>query len=134
MVVFSKPLDIGDTRGVFHYLIAEVRGFLAQVVFGGGEDALVLVIRILGDEQADAGSCDDADGARPTIEGILGGSLIEVADNQDGTAGTLGQLGQGSEHLADILVTGGVNVMSQNGHERVQDDQESVGTLDGFFQ
>jgi len=132
--VFFEPLDRGDTRLVFPDLIAQVRSFLAEVVFGGGEDALVLIIRVLGDEQAGAGSGDDADGASTAIESIVRGTFLEVADKEDGTAGALGQLGQGSEDGADILVTGGVNIMPQNGHERVQDDQEGVGLLDGLFQ
>ncbi len=132
--VFFEPLDRRDTRLVFPDLIAQVRSFLAEVVFGGGEDAFVLIIRVLGDEQAGACSGDDADGACTAIEGIVRGAFIEVADHEDGTAGPLGQLGQGSENGADILVTGGVNGVSQNGHEGIQDDKEGIGALDGFFQ
>ena len=59
--VFAKPLNSGGTGGVFDDLKAEVGGFLAEVVFCGGEDAFVLFIGVLGDEQADAGGGDDAD-------------------------------------------------------------------------
>jgi len=132
--VFFEPLDTRDAGLIFHDLIAQVRSFLAEVVFGGGEDALVLIIGVLGDEQAGAGRGDDADGARTAIEGIVRSPFLEVADHEDGTAGALGELGQGSEDFADILVTGGVHVVSQNGHERVQHDEYRVGLLDGFFQ
>ncbi len=61
VVIFSKPLDVGDTRLVFCHLVGEIAGFFAQIVFCGGEDSLMLLVRVLGDDQACAGSRDDTD-------------------------------------------------------------------------
>jgi len=134
VVVLTKPVEKGNPCWVGFDLVAEVWGWLAEVVFGGGEDARGLVRGVCGDEQAGAGGGEDADGASATIEGIGRGAFGEVADEEDGTAGALGQVGQGSEDLTDLLVTGGVNAASQHGHERVQDDQAGVDALNGPFQ
>ncbi len=90
MVIFAEPLNVGCAVFVFKYLVGEVGGYLAEVVFDGGEDALLLVVGVVGYEQADTGGGDDADGASAAIEQVIGGALIEVADDQDGAACTLG--------------------------------------------
>ncbi len=127
-------MEKGNPCWVGSDLVAEVWSWLAEVVFGGGQDAPGLVRGVRGDEQAGAGGGEDADGAGSTIEGIMRGTFGEVADEEDGTAGALGEVGQGSEDLTDLLVTAGVNAASQQGHERVQDDQAGVGALNGPFQ
>ena len=52
--VFSKRLDVWYTRFVCHCLVAEIGGWLAQVVFSRGEDALVFLIGVWGDARVAA--------------------------------------------------------------------------------
>src|SRR5947209_11743301 len=79
LVAFPKPADIWDAACIFHYLKSEVAGFLAQVIFGSGEDALMLMQRILRHDEAHTGGSDDADRPGAAIQCILRSSLIQVA-------------------------------------------------------
>ena len=83
----------------------------------------MLLVGMLGDDQASASSGDDADGASAAIQGIGRGAFTEVAYDQDGTIGALSQLRQGGEDLSHVLIAGYSKAPSQNGSERVQDDQ-----------
>ncbi len=48
-MIFPQPLEVWYPLFIFCYAIGEVDGLFAQVVFGGGEDALLLITGMLGD-------------------------------------------------------------------------------------
>ena len=133
MVIFLKPVDIGDALGIFYHLVGEVAGRLAEVVFGGGQDVPMFIGGIGSDDETTAGCGDDADGTGAAIEGMAGTATGEVADHQDGAAGAFGELGQGSEDFPHALVTRGVDGVSEHGHEGIDDDQNGLHALDGVF-
>src|SRR3979411_2255408 len=89
VMIFAKPLDVGDSVFVFHDLVGEVAGLFTEVVFSGGEDALLFIIGMVSSDQTHTGSADNADRACTAIEGIVCAPLIEVADNEHCAAGAL---------------------------------------------
>ncbi len=72
MVIFLKPVDIGDALGIFYHLVGEVAGRLAEVVFGGGQDVPMFIGGIGSDDETTAGCGDDADGTGAAIERMAG--------------------------------------------------------------
>jgi len=72
-------------------LVGQVIRSFTEVVFGGDEETLVFVRRMLSDKEAGASRGDDADGAATSIECVLGVAFIEVADDDDGEAVIVGQ-------------------------------------------
>jgi hypothetical protein len=62
---------------VFHHLIGEVADLFTEIVFCGGENALILIAGVRGYDQPNTGRGDDADRASTAIERFLGrGDLV----------------------------------------------------------
>ena len=49
-MVFSKPLNVGYPAFIFNYLKCEVGSDLAEVVFYGSENALLLIVGVVSNE------------------------------------------------------------------------------------
>ena len=109
-MVGAEPLDGGDAVGIGDDLIGEVGGWCAEVVFGCGENAPVFVIGVGGDEEASTGTADDADRATAAIEGIVRTAFIEVANDEDGTVGLMGEECHGGKEPPDVLIARCVDV------------------------
>ena len=58
---FRQAIECRVFRVRFNYLKCEVGSDLAEVVFDGGENALLLIMGVLSDEQAHTSRSDDAD-------------------------------------------------------------------------
>src|SRR5579864_7414492 len=108
-MILPQPVEVWHPICIFCYAIGEVGGLFAQVVFCGGEDALLLITGMLGDDQAKTGCGDDADRTSAAIEEIGRAPLTQVSYDQDRAGGTFGQLCQWSQDLSDILIAGLVN-------------------------
>ena len=89
-MVGAEPVDDGDILRGATDGVDEVVGGVAEVVFGVSEDALVKVGGMRQGEEGGTGGGDDANGAATTIEGIVGGGFVEVADDEDGGVGDFG--------------------------------------------
>ncbi len=130
----AEPVEGRDAVGIGNDLEGQVACFFREVVFDGDEEALVFVRRVLGDEEASTSHGDDTDGATTLIEWILGAAFIEVANDQDSTSGTLGQVCEKREGLSDLLVMRGVDACSQDRHEGVDDHEDRECLIDGLDQ
>ena len=86
-MILAEPLDGGDVVCIGDDLEGEVISFFTEVVFDGDEETLIFVKRVRGDEEANANSGDDTDGAATLIEWVLGGTFIEMANEQDSRVG-----------------------------------------------
>ena len=75
-MILPQPLEVWHSVFLFCYAVYEVGGLLAQVVFGGGEDAFVLLTGMLGDEQSQTGCGDDADRTSAAIQEIARFTLL----------------------------------------------------------
>ncbi len=64
-MVFPQPLDVWYPNFIFLYSICDIGGLLAQVVFGGGEDALIRISGMWGYDQCKTGDSDNADEPAP---------------------------------------------------------------------
>lgn len=91
-MIGAEPLDRRDAVCIGDDLVGQVARFFSEVVFDGDEETLVFVRRVLDDEKTSASHGDDTDGATASIEGVLGAAFIEVANDQDSTVDTLGQV------------------------------------------
>ena len=90
ILIRAEPLDGWDAICIGDDLVDQVAGCFAVVVFDGDEETLVFLKRVSEDEEASANGGNDTDGAAASIEWVLGVAFIEVANDQDGTVGTLG--------------------------------------------
>lgn len=117
--VWNALVSANDLKG-------ESAGRRAEGVAGVGEYALLLVGGVGGDDEAAAGGGDGFQGARAAGRAL--------ADEEDGTVGALGELGQGSEEVAAALAAGGLGGVVEDGGEGVDDDQGGVRAGDGGFE
>ena len=131
-MVGAEPVDEGDILRGAADGVDEVVGGVAEVVFGICEDTLVGVGGVWKGEEGGTGGGDDANGAATSIEGVVGGGFVEVADDEDGGVGAFGDVGEGSEDTADALIAGGVGALAEGGHERIDDDEDGMVLVDGF--
>jgi hypothetical protein len=74
----ATPLDPAD---IANRLQREANATLlwATVDLGHGQDAVLLVVRIFGDQQTDTGMADDADRHVAAVDRLAAAALVEVA-------------------------------------------------------
>src|SRR5215813_8891929 len=114
---------------------AERVRFGAEVVFDGGQDAVVVgEIGVGGEEEGRAGGGRKRDGATTTVEGFRAGLFGQVADDEDGGVGGFGDGGEGAQHEADGLVLVGVDGGGEDGHQGVDDDERRGMQRDGMLE
>jgi len=80
-VVGAEPADGRDAVCVANDLVGEVAGFGTEVVFSGGEDARVLIKRVLDDEETGAVAGEDAHGTPAAIEEMVKATFVMVMDD-----------------------------------------------------
>ncbi len=88
MVIRAEPLDGGNVVCIGDDLVDQVARFFTEIVFGGDEETLVFVRRVLDSEEASTNCGNGTDGAATSIEWVLGTALIEMANDQDSSFGT----------------------------------------------
>ena len=89
-MIRTKPLDGGSVVCIGDDLVDQVVRFFTEVVFGGDEETLVFVRRMLDNEEPGTNCSDDTDGTATSIEWVVGTALIEMANDQDSAFGTFG--------------------------------------------
>src|SRR5829696_9695378 len=101
-----------------------------EITFGEGEDAALGVVGIGGEEETGAGGADDADAAETAVEGVGTRRLVEMADDDDGSAGALGGGFQRAEGVADVLIDAGADAGGEKGDEGIEDDEGGIDPSD----
>src|SRR5215469_892902 len=111
---------------------AQRGGVGGEVIFDGGEDAGgVRVVGVGGDQQGGAGGGGEGDGAAAAVEGFGAGLFGQVADEEDSDRGVFGELDEGVDEAADVVVAVGVDGGGQHGHDGVDDDERGGAVGDG---
>lgn len=133
----AQPFHGGDAARGREEVVGQAGWDGAEVGLGADEQAAGTegIVGIGDNKQAGAGRADQADAATAAVERVGRAELGEVADGDDGGAGERGDLGEGGEGAANVLVLVGVDLRTQVGDERIEDDEAGLlrrdETVDG---
>ncbi len=96
-----------------------------QVALGNGQDALLVVVGILGHDQPGAGVADHADGAGAAVDGLGGISLVQVPHADHRAAQLLGHRRDLLQHAANVP-TQLTSTPARNASKRIHDQEAGI--------
>lgn len=116
-LVFTEPVQGGDALGGEAGVVGEDGGLWAEEMVGGEQEAVVLVVRIGGKQEAATDGLEDRRRWGRRAQGVSDGGA-EGADEQDGAVGLLGQFSQGGKAAGETgHSTGGIEDEQTGVHE-----------------
>lgn len=113
--------------------IGEARLRRGKIVLDLGNDTMERFIRLASEEKCRATAGEQTDGTAAAIHGLETAVLIDVTDHGYVTIGSLGELKKGQEGAANAHIAVDLNGGIQEGKERVEDDEDGTGIIDGSF-